>query len=197
MHRLVSTSWRFRSALVARSYGSGRVLYGRDSVRRNTCQCTHRSFVGSLVGWFVGLFVGLFVRSFVRWTRFASTFTYAGPSRLDTYAPLHCTHTGGHRVRVHTHHHRVLYNAAIDSRPLFHARDLLQSLQPVSGDSVQCPVSLPVSVHKIYFPMRYTGWHRENWTRSLDTVLRYLSTDAKKISRGWPRADAPETNDDP
>lgn len=56
------------------------------------------------------------------------------------------------------YHHRVLYNAAIDSRPLFHARDLLQSLQPVFGDSLQCPVSLPVSVHKIYFPRLYTGW---------------------------------------
>lgn len=64
------------------------------------------------------------------------------------------------------HHHRVLYNAAIDSRPLFHARDLLQSLQPVSGDSLQCPVSLPVSVHKIYFPRRYTGCRRENRTRA-------------------------------
>lgn len=53
------------------------------------------------------------------------------------------------------YHRRVLYNAAIDSRPLFHARDMLQSLQPVSGDSLQCPVSLPVSVHKIYFPRRY------------------------------------------
>lgn len=63
----------------------------------------------------------------------------------------------------------VLYNATIDSRPLFHARDLLQSLQPVSGDSVQCPVSLPVSVRKIYFPMRYTGWLGENSPRSVSS----------------------------
>lgn len=64
----------------------------------------------------------------------------------------------------------VLYNATIDSRPLFHARDLLQSLQPVSGDSVQCPVSLPVSVRKIYFPMRYTGWLGENSSRSISSI---------------------------
>lgn len=77
------------------------------------------------------------------------------------------TNAHAHRAALYTGS-PVLYNAAIDSRPLFHARDLLQSLQPVSGDSVQCPVSLPVSVHKIYFPMRYTGWRRENWTRFLD-----------------------------
>lgn len=97
------------------------------------------------------------------------------------YTSLVCTYIHGKvhvSARTHTraftpanmycriYHHRVLYNAAIDSRPLFHARDLLQSLQPVSGDSLQCPVSLPVSVHKIYFPRRYTGCRHENRTRA-------------------------------
>lgn len=80
----------------------------------------------------------------------------------------------------------VLYNATIDSRPLFHARDLLQSLQPVSGDSVQCPVSLPVSVRKIYFPMRYTGWLGENSSRSISPIpsplLHSSSSPARDIS---------------
>lgn len=77
-------------------------------------------------------------------------------------AYVHSRIRAGANTYCRIYHHRVLYNAAIDSRPLFHARDLLQSLQPVSGDSLQCPVSLPVSVHKIYFPRRYTGCRREN-----------------------------------
>lgn len=112
----------------------------------------------------------------VRW--YLYTYTYMCP---HVHASLVCTYMYGKvhvSARTHTraftpantycriYYHRVLYNAAIDSRPLFHARDLLQSLQPVSGDSLQCPVSLPVSVHKIYFPRRYTGCRHENRTRA-------------------------------
>jgi len=114
------------------------------------------------------------------WTRsVVSIYTYACPPHVyifgayvyarDKVHASACTHTRSFapaNTYCRIYHHRVLYNAAIDSRPLFHARDLLQSLQPVSGDSLQCPVSLPVSVHKIYFPRRYTGCRGENRTRA-------------------------------
>lgn len=115
------------------------------------------------------------------WTRsVVSIYRYVCVSTHIRVFGVHIRARQGARERAYAHsriragantycriyHHRVLYNAAIDSRPLFHARDLLQSLQPVSGDSLQCPVSLPVSVHKIYFPRRYTGCLRENRTHA-------------------------------
>lgn len=153
-------------------------VWERTGIPGRCTHSAHRFFVLSFV---------LSVRSSALRAGPGSTFTYAPASRYVRYAP----------PRAHAHRRArtpppVLYNAAIDSRPLFHARDLLQSLQPVSGDSVQCPVSLPVSVRKIYFPMRYTGWHRENWTRSLlHAAVLYVPADEERSCIDYLSANVP------
>lgn len=154
--RFVVSTFSLARSLYSQAYGT--VLRTRQilfaGIPDSTCFVPFVCFVR----WLVRL---------VRWTRFARL-------RLHTRAVVaYAQRTALSHARARTPYSvytssLVLYNAAIDSRPLFHARDLLQSLQPVSGDSVQCPVSLPVSVHKIYFPMRYTGWHREKWTWFVD-----------------------------
>lgn len=57
---------------------------------------------------------------------------------MDSKSP---TYTTSEYTRANT---PVSYNAAIDSRPLFpRTRSVASRWQPVSGDSVQCPVPLP------------------------------------------------------
>lgn len=113
-------------------------------------------YIKGFVPWFLDSLLEVVWTLRVRVSPLTFTFTHAHTSSLSPSSPSPSP--------------PVLYNATIDSRPLFHARDLLQSLQPVSGDSVQCPVSLPVSVRKIYFPMRYTGWLGENSSRSISSI---------------------------
>lgn len=126
----------------------------------------------------------LLLARFDRWTRFSW--------RVYVYIlarPVSRTRALSHQRPAYTSS-PVLYNAAIDSRPLLSFTHAICCSRcnpcPVTASSVQSP--LPVSVHKIYFPMRYTGWRGENWTNRRLVDRDRLENPAKNRSVSSPIA---------
>lgn len=171
------------------SYARGFVVFRNAHTRRRlprAAQILSLFFEEGDTSPYIYIHIYIYTKGFVAW--FLDSLEVVWTLRVRV-SPLTFTFTHAHASSLSPPSPPlppVLYNATIDSRPLFHARDLLQSLQPVSGDSVQCPVSLPVSVRKIYFPMRYTGWLGENSSRSISPIpsplLHSSSSPARDIS---------------